>query len=86
VPSTAKQAAALVYGPSGVTVPVQQLTHRYNQSRYGQGTSPRVMSAEMYANRPEEDTAFPSTLPPPTRNMVCQFKLLKSTCAERQYR
>lgn len=40
---------------------------------------PSVMPAEMYPSRPEEDTALPNTLPPPTRKIVCQDKLLKST-------
>ena len=38
-----------------------------------------IIPLTIYSNKPDESTALPSTLPPPTRNNVCHGKLLKST-------
>lgn len=37
------------------------------------------MPLDKYSNKPEDSMAFPNTLPPPTRNNVCQDIELKST-------
>lgn len=38
-----------------------------------------MMPLDKYSNKPEDSMAFPNTLPPPTKNSVCQDIELKST-------
>lgn len=69
---------ATVWETKVATVSANRMMHSKDSHGCPRG-SILMIESEMYCSKPEEATAFPSTLPPARRKSVCQDNELKST-------